>query len=67
MDTSPAKTPSDIAFSAYPGDSVACPEKVFAYLQSLELRIKDLEARFAPAYVKPGSAYDLNSRFNAHD
>jgi hypothetical protein len=37
--------PSDLAFTAYPGDPVACPEKVYAYIQSLEAKVQKLEAR----------------------
>jgi hypothetical protein len=56
--------PSDLAFTAYPGDSVACPEKVYAYIKALESRVQKLEARMATYGPTPGaraSIYDLNN------
>ena len=37
--------PSDLAFTAYSGDPVACPEKVYAYIKALEGRVQKLEAQ----------------------
>jgi chaperonin cofactor prefoldin len=57
--------PSDLAFTAYPGDSVACPEKVYAYIEALEGRIQKLESQMRaitnPLSERRGSLYDLNN------
>ena len=52
--------PSDMAFSAYPGDWAVCPEKLFAYLKNLEERLERLEGNTA-VFGSRQSIYDLNN------
>lgn len=47
--------PFDLAFSVYPGDSAACPEKVYAYIKALENRVQKLETRMANHASTPGT------------